>query len=131
MRRRRHSPLGTNSQLFQRISIDHPIEFRRTFEPQMHLTRPACFACLRSRSTTVFTTAEEGMEASSAIGVRCFGQSLAAAYFLIPAKKGSLGFCLLAHFAKEGVPETVIPKINQETLAEMVGTTRSHQIFHE
>jgi CRP/FNR family transcriptional regulator, cyclic AMP receptor protein len=29
---------------------------------------------------------------------------------------------LLAHFGKKGVPETVIPKISQETLAEMVGT---------
>jgi CRP/FNR family cyclic AMP-dependent transcriptional regulator len=32
---------------------------------------------------------------------------------------------LLAHFGKEGVPETVIPKISQETLSEMIGTTRS------
>jgi CRP-like cAMP-binding protein len=32
---------------------------------------------------------------------------------------------LLAHCGKEGVPQTVIPKISQETLAEMVGTTRS------
>jgi len=32
---------------------------------------------------------------------------------------------LLAHFGKDGVPEIVIPKISQETLAEMVGTTRS------
>jgi CRP/FNR family transcriptional regulator, cyclic AMP receptor protein len=32
---------------------------------------------------------------------------------------------MLAHFGKEGVPETVIPKISQETLAEMVGTTRA------
>jgi CRP/FNR family cyclic AMP-dependent transcriptional regulator len=32
---------------------------------------------------------------------------------------------LLAHFGKEGVPQIVIPKISQETLAEMVGTTRS------
>jgi CRP-like cAMP-binding protein len=32
---------------------------------------------------------------------------------------------LLVHFGKEGAPETVIPKISQETLAEMVGTTRS------
>jgi CRP/FNR family cyclic AMP-dependent transcriptional regulator len=31
----------------------------------------------------------------------------------------------LAHFGKEGTPEAVIPKINQETLDEMVGTTRS------
>src|SRR5689334_18853322 len=32
---------------------------------------------------------------------------------------------LLAHFGKEGKPETVIAKISQETLAEMIGTTRS------
>ncbi len=32
---------------------------------------------------------------------------------------------LLAHFGKEGTPETVVPKMSQETLAEMVGTTRS------
>jgi CRP-like cAMP-binding protein len=31
---------------------------------------------------------------------------------------------MLAHFGKEGAPETVIPKISQETLAQMVGTTR-------
>jgi CRP/FNR family transcriptional regulator, cyclic AMP receptor protein len=36
---------------------------------------------------------------------------------------------LLAHFGKDGVPETVIPKISQETLAEMVGTTRSRVSF--
>jgi len=36
---------------------------------------------------------------------------------------------LLAHFGKEGTPETVVPKINQETLAEMVGTTRSRVSF--
>ena len=32
---------------------------------------------------------------------------------------------LLARFGKEGKPETVIPRISQETLAQMVGTTRS------
>src|SRR5450432_3638530 len=36
---------------------------------------------------------------------------------------------LLAHFGKEGVPEVVIPKISQETLAEMIGTTRSRVSF--
>ena len=36
---------------------------------------------------------------------------------------------LLAHFGKEGKPETVIPKISQETLADMVGTTRSRVSF--
>jgi CRP/FNR family cyclic AMP-dependent transcriptional regulator len=36
---------------------------------------------------------------------------------------------LLAHFGKEGTPETVIPKISQEMLAEMIGTTRSRVSF--
>jgi CRP/FNR family transcriptional regulator, cyclic AMP receptor protein len=36
---------------------------------------------------------------------------------------------LLARFGKEGTPETVIPEISQETLAEMVGTTRSRVSF--
>jgi CRP/FNR family transcriptional regulator, cyclic AMP receptor protein len=36
---------------------------------------------------------------------------------------------LLAQFGKDGKPETVIPKISQETLAEMVGTTRSRVSF--
>jgi len=36
---------------------------------------------------------------------------------------------LLAHFGKEGVHETAIPNISQETLAEMIGTTRSRVSF--
>ena len=36
---------------------------------------------------------------------------------------------LLAHFGKEGRSESVIPKISQETLAEMVGTTRARINF--
>jgi CRP-like cAMP-binding protein len=32
---------------------------------------------------------------------------------------------LLAHFGKESRSEIVIPRINQDTLAQMVGTTRS------
>jgi len=36
---------------------------------------------------------------------------------------------LLAQFGKEGKPETVIPRISQESLAEMVGTTRSRVSF--
>jgi CRP/FNR family transcriptional regulator, cyclic AMP receptor protein len=36
---------------------------------------------------------------------------------------------LLAHFGKDGAPETVVPKISQESLAEMVGTTRSRVSF--
>ena len=36
---------------------------------------------------------------------------------------------LMAQFGKEGKPEGVIPKISQETLAEMIGTTRSRVSF--
>jgi len=36
---------------------------------------------------------------------------------------------LLANFGKEGKPETVIAKISQQTLAEIVGTTRSRVSF--
>jgi CRP/FNR family transcriptional regulator, cyclic AMP receptor protein len=36
---------------------------------------------------------------------------------------------MLAHFGKEGAVETAVPKISQETLAEMVGTTRSRVSF--
>ena len=36
---------------------------------------------------------------------------------------------LLANFGKEGKPETVIPKISQETLAGIIGTTRSRVSF--
>jgi CRP-like cAMP-binding protein len=36
---------------------------------------------------------------------------------------------LLANFGKEGTPQTVIPKISQETLAGIIGTTRSRVSF--
>jgi CRP/FNR family transcriptional regulator, cyclic AMP receptor protein len=36
---------------------------------------------------------------------------------------------MLARFGKDGLPEAVVPKISQETLAEMVGTTRSRVSF--
>jgi hypothetical protein len=35
----------------------------------------------------------------------------------------------MAEFGKPGEPEQYIPKISQETLAEMVGTTRSRVSF--
>jgi CRP/FNR family cyclic AMP-dependent transcriptional regulator len=36
---------------------------------------------------------------------------------------------LMAHFGKEGKPESVVPKVSQEMLAEMIGTTRSRVSF--
>ena len=32
---------------------------------------------------------------------------------------------LLANFGKEGIPQPISPNVSQETLAEMIGTTRS------
>jgi hypothetical protein len=36
---------------------------------------------------------------------------------------------LMAHFGKEGVFEALVPRLSQETLVEMVGTTRSRVSF--
>ena len=44
-------------------------------------------------------------------------------------KRRARGLLLLAHFGKEGKAETLIPKISQEMLAEMIGTTRSRVSF--
>ncbi len=44
-------------------------------------------------------------------------------------KRLARALLLLANFGKEGKPEKVIPKISQETLAEMIGTTRSRVSF--
>ena len=44
-------------------------------------------------------------------------------------KRLARALLLLAQFGKEGASETVIPKISQEVLAEMVGTTRARVNF--
>src|SRR5512134_2756567 len=44
-------------------------------------------------------------------------------------KRLARALLLLAHFGKEGKPEPVIAKVSQETLAEMIGTTRSRVSF--
>jgi CRP-like cAMP-binding protein len=44
-------------------------------------------------------------------------------------KRLARALLLLARSGKDGAPETVIPKVDQETLAEMVGTTRSRVSF--
>jgi len=36
---------------------------------------------------------------------------------------------ILANYGKEERPDPIVPKINQETLAEMIGTTRTHVNF--
>ena len=44
-------------------------------------------------------------------------------------KRLARALLLLANFGKEGEPEPVLAKISQETLADMVGTTRSRVNF--
>lgn len=44
-------------------------------------------------------------------------------------KRLARALLLLANFGKEGRPERIIAKVNQETLAEMIGTTRSRVSF--
>jgi len=44
-------------------------------------------------------------------------------------KETSSILLLLAHFGKESTPEAAVAKISQETLSEMIGTTRSRVNF--
>jgi CRP/FNR family transcriptional regulator, cyclic AMP receptor protein len=44
-------------------------------------------------------------------------------------KRLARALLLLANFGKEGVPSPIIAKVSQETLAEMIGTTRSRVSF--
>jgi len=44
-------------------------------------------------------------------------------------KRLARALLLLANFGKEGRPEVILAKVSQETLAEMIGTTRSRVSF--
>jgi CRP/FNR family transcriptional regulator, cyclic AMP receptor protein len=44
-------------------------------------------------------------------------------------KRLARALLILARYGKEGEPETIVAKISQETLAELVGTTRSRVSF--
>jgi CRP-like cAMP-binding protein len=52
-------------------------------------------------------------------------QDLVDQLFNSAEKRLARALLLLAHYGEEHVPQRVIPKISQETLATMVGTTRS------
>lgn len=59
----------------------------------------------------------------------CIQDDLADQLFNSSEKRLARILLLLAHYGKEGTPEPVIPKISQDTLADMVGTTRSRVSF--
>ena len=44
-------------------------------------------------------------------------------------KRLARALLLLAHFGKKDSPEEITPDVSQETLAEMIGTTRSRVNF--
>lgn len=44
-------------------------------------------------------------------------------------KRLARALLLLANFGKEGRPEVILTKVSQETLAELIGTTRSRVSF--
>jgi CRP-like cAMP-binding protein len=44
-------------------------------------------------------------------------------------KRLARALLLIAHYGNQGKPKTDIPKISQETLAEMIGTTRARVSF--
>jgi len=56
-------------------------------------------------------------------------EDLADQLFNSAEKRLARTLLLLAHFGREDNPVPIIPKISQETLAEMVGTTRSRVSF--
>src|ERR1700730_630783 len=58
-----------------------------------------------------------------------YEEDLADQLFNSSEKRLARVLLLLAHFGKDGKPEVAIPKISQQTLAEMVGTTRSRVNF--
>jgi CRP/FNR family cyclic AMP-dependent transcriptional regulator len=57
------------------------------------------------------------------------GEDLVDQLFNSSEKRLARVLLLLANFGKEGQPEPIIAKISQETLAEMIGTTRSRVSF--
>ena len=57
--------------------------------------------------------------------VESMGQDLVDQLFNSSEKRLALILLLLTHFGKEAKAETILPGINQEHLAQMVGTTRS------
>jgi CRP/FNR family cyclic AMP-dependent transcriptional regulator len=58
-----------------------------------------------------------------------YEEDLADQLFNSSEKRLARVLLLLARFGKEGKPEVLIPKISQETLGEMVGTTRGRVNF--
>ena len=57
------------------------------------------------------------------------GEDLVDQLFNSSEKRLARVLLLLANFGKEGRPEAIIPKNSRETLAEMIGTTRSRVSF--
>jgi CRP/FNR family cyclic AMP-dependent transcriptional regulator len=86
----------------------------------LHLTRKAMVRLLRTQPAF----AERFTAHLLSRNIR-FEADLVDQLFNSSEKRLARILLLLAQFGKDGKPQEVIPKISQETLAEMVGTTRS------
>jgi len=85
------------------------------------------------------TTVVETLKNEAAFAERLLAYTLARAIrieedlvdqlFNSSEKRLARALLLLANFGKDGQPETVIPMIRQDTLADMIGTTRSRVSF--
>jgi CRP/FNR family cyclic AMP-dependent transcriptional regulator len=58
-----------------------------------------------------------------------FEEDLVDQLFNSSEKRLARTLLLLARYGKQGQPQTTLPKVSQETLAEMIGTTRSRVNF--
>ncbi len=74
----------------------------------------------RTAAASVNRLRNDGMSAFAIRTIQLFNSS---------EKRLARILLLLANFGKEGRPEPIIAKISQETLAEMIGTTRSRVSF--
>ena len=84
---------------------------------------------LRRRTHTRHRETDRDSRTDTLVEQVRFQEDLVDQLFNSSEKRLARVLLLLARFGKEGVPEPVIPKISQEILAEMIGTTRSRVSF--
>jgi CRP/FNR family cyclic AMP-dependent transcriptional regulator len=97
------------------------------FDPKMFL---ATLAPGKNRTMLHTITADFSMRITEqSVAAVAVAKILSIRLFNSSEKRLARLLLLLAQFGKEGKPEPIIPKVSQETLAEMIGTTRSRVSF--
>jgi len=88
-----------------------------------------CLAGQKKRMSTAITHTESEIMRIEKPAIMAALREQPAFSGLFVAQRLARTLLLLANFGKEGKPETIISKVSQETLAEMIGTTRSRVSF--